>query len=45
MWKAFKNESQNNLTKPNERLESTDFTHFPVQMRGRADDFLDWLNY
>ena len=32
MWKVFQNQSQNNLTKKKERLESTDFTHFPVQM-------------
>ena len=32
MWKVFQNQSQNNLTKEKERLESTDFTHFSVQM-------------
>ena len=28
----FQNQSQNNLTKEKERLKSTDFTHFSVQM-------------
>lgn len=31
IWKVFKYKSQNNLTKQKERLENTDFTHFPVQ--------------
>lgn len=32
MWKVFQYQSQNNLTEQKERLKSTDFTHFPVQM-------------
>lgn len=32
MRKVFQNQSQNNLTEKKERLKSTDFTHFSVQM-------------